>query len=339
MLLLTWWAAAAALGWTGTQPQLATSDGHTYLAFGQGTTITVLQSADGGVSFDAPAQITVHGTMALGMRRGPRIAASARAVVVTAVVGPRGGGADGDVVLYRSTDAGRTWSTPTTINDVAGSAREGLHGLASNARGVVVVTWLDLRQKGTRLYAAVSRDHGATWAADALVYASPSGTICECCHPSVDVGEDGQIAVMFRNSVDGHRDMYVARSTDAGSFGEAVKLGTGTWALEGCPMDGGDVLLGADGVVATWRREDGVFLTTGAGPEQRLGTGRDSVVGQAGRARDVAWSGAEGVVLSRDGNAAASIGAGRFPSLLSFARHTLIAWEDQGRVQVRAVPR
>jgi len=91
-------------GWTGTQPQLAASLGYTYLTFGQGSTITVLGSTDQGVTFGAPSEIQVAGKMALGMRRGPRIAASRDAVIVTAVVGARGGGADGDVVLYRSVD-------------------------------------------------------------------------------------------------------------------------------------------------------------------------------------------------------------------------------------------
>lgn len=330
---------AAALGWAGTQPQLAVSDGHTYLAFGHGSAITVLASTDTGVTFGTPSTIPVAGKMALGMRRGPRIAASRGAVVVTAIAGAKGGGADGDVVLYRSVDRGQTWSAATIINDVPGSAREGLHGLAANEEGLVVVTWLDLRQKGTRLYAAVSRDHGVTWAPDVLVYASPSGSVCECCHPSVDVSDEGEIVVMFRNSLEGNRDMYVAHSRDGRTFEPATKLGTGTWALQGCPMDGGAVVLSPEGVLATWRREDGVFLTTGSGSEQRLGTGRDSVVGSADTSRDVAWSGADGVVLWRPDGPLTTLGAGRFPSLISFAQHTLVAWEDQGRVHVRTVPR
>ena len=44
------------------------------------------------------------------------------------------------------------------MNDVSGAAREGMHGLGANASGLVVVAWLDLREKGTRVYAAVSRD-------------------------------------------------------------------------------------------------------------------------------------------------------------------------------------
>lgn len=338
MVVLTLFAAAT-LGWAGVQPQLTASGGHTYLAFGQGRTITVMRSPDEGVTFGTPSEITVSGTMALGMRRGPRIAASGGAVVVSAVVGERGGGADGDVVLYRSMDHGQSWGPATIINDVPGSAREGLHGMAANAKGLVVITWLDLREKGTRVYAAVSRDHGASWEADVLVYASPAGSVCECCHPSVDVDADGGVVVMFRNSVEGNRDMYVARARDGRTFEPAVKLGTGTWPLQGCPMDGGAVVLSPDGVVATWRREDGVFLTTGTVAEQRLGTGRDSAIGLKGTSADVAWSGADGVALWRRGGSTTILGAGRFPSLISFARHTLVAWEDQGRVHVRSVPR
>lgn len=337
MLILS--MLALALGWVGTQPQLAVAAGQTYLAFGHAGGITVLRSADEGVTFGEPSVIAVGGRMALGMHRGPRVAATSRAVVVTAIVGARGGGADGDVVLYRSEDGGQSWGAAVTINDVPGSAREGLHGLAANADGVMAVVWLDLRQHGTRLYAAVSRDHGATWAPDLLVYQSPSGSICECCHPSVAVDEDGGIAVMFRNSVEGSRDMYVARSPDGRAFDAAQKLGVGTWRLQACPMDGGDLDLSRDGLLAAWRREDGVFLSVGAEIEQRIGTGRDAVVGQTGASRDVAWSGADGVVLWRPTAAAIPIGPGRFASLLAFPGHTLVAWEHQGRVQVRTVPR
>lgn len=213
------------------------------------------------MTFGTPSEITVQRQDGARRASGPRIAASRGAVVVTAVVGERGGGAAGDVVLYRSVDQGQSWASPTIINDVPASAREGLHGVAANTEGLVVITWLDLRQKGTRVYVALSRDHGASWEPDLLVYASPSGSVCECCHPSVDVDDDGGIVVMFRNSVGGNRDMYVARSRDGRTFEPAVKLGTGTWPLQGCPMDGGAVLLSSDGVVTTWRREDGVCLT------------------------------------------------------------------------------
>ncbi len=241
MVGLALFLAATTIVFPGVQPQLAAVGNRLYLAFGQGNVISVVQSADGGETFGPPSQLLVPGKMSLGMRRGPRIAATNSAVLVAAVAGAEGGGADGDVLLFRSTDRGRTWARSVAINDVPGSAREGLHAMAASPSGLVVVAWLDLREKGTRVYAAVSRDHGATWTPDTLVYASPSGAVCECCHPSVAIGPGGRVAIMFRNNLDGHRDMYVAESKDGVTFSSARKLGTGSWTLNACPMDGGAV--------------------------------------------------------------------------------------------------
>jgi len=177
--------AAGVLSFAGTQPQLAATGDQVYLAVGAGNSISIARSDDRGATFAAPVALPAAGVLSLGRHRGPRIVATPEAVVVTAVAGVKGGGADGDLLAWRSTDRGRTWSTPVVVNDVAGSAREGLHGFAADRSGLLVLAWLDLRAKGTRLYAAVSHDHGATWSPDRLVYASPSGTICQCCHPSI----------------------------------------------------------------------------------------------------------------------------------------------------------
>ena len=332
-------AASASIVLTGVQPQLAAIGERVYLVFGLGDVISVIRSSDGGETFDKPSALPASRKLALGMRRGPRIAATNDAVLVAAVAGAKGGGADGDVLLYRSSDRGASWSTPVTINDVPGSAREGLHAIVASPTGLVVVAWLDLRDKGTRIYAAVSRDHGATWAPDALVYASPSGTVCECCHPSVAIGAAGRVAIMFRNSLAGNRDMYVAESNDGVTITPARKLGTGSWALDACPMDGGAVSFSADGVVSTWRREGDVFLTTDRMPERRLGAGRDPVVAHFQSRRDLAWSASDGVVLVRDDDAPLSLGRGRFPALVALRDKTVIAWEHDGQVLIRAIPR
>jgi hypothetical protein len=330
---------AASLVFAGVQPQLAAAGDQLYLVFGKGDAVSVARSTDAGTTFGEPVALPVRGRLALGMRRGPRIAATPRAVLVTAITGVRGGGADGDVQLFRSTDGGATWTPALVINDVPGAAREGLHAMAANEAGLVVVAWLDLRAEGTRVYTATSRDHGATWSPDVVAYQSPSGTVCECCHPSVAVDARGRIAVMFRNSLDGNRDMYVVRSSDGRTFSPAGRLGTESWSLNACPMDGGSVSLAGNGVVATWRRDDAVFLTTDAVPERKLATGRDPVIAVAGAHQDIAWAGAAGVELLRDGAAPLPLGAGRFPAVLAFDTRTVVAWEDKGSITVRSLPR
>ena len=102
-------ATSASIIFSGVQPQLAAIAERVYLVFGQGDLISVARSSDGGETFDKPSTLPGAGKLALGMRRGPRIAVTSDAVLVAAVAGAKGGGADGDVLLYRSTDRGTTW--------------------------------------------------------------------------------------------------------------------------------------------------------------------------------------------------------------------------------------
>lgn len=257
------------------EPQVAV-DGHgrIYVAFGVGNSIRCARSDDGGRSYTI-ATVGEAGVLALGMRRGPRLAATENSVVVTAIVGREGKGRDGDLLAWRSTDAGASWKGPARVNAVEGSAREGLQGMAAGPGGSVFCAWLDLREEGTLVYGSRSRDGGATWEPDKLVYRSPSGSVCQCCHPSVAFGPTGELGVMWRNIVDGDRDLYLARSADDGAtFGPAEKLGRGTWRLNACPMDGGAAALGPDGSVETvWMRENAVFAASPGGRERRLGRG------------------------------------------------------------------
>lgn len=331
-------AAAAALTLAGVQPQLASDGRAIYLTFARSNVIHVVRSDDGGTTFGTPVALPDAGRLAVGSHRGPRIAATDTTLLVSAISGQRGGGADGDVRVYRSTDGGRTWSAPAIVNDVPAAAREGLHAMAATRSGLVVLAWLDLREKGTRLYAAISRDHGGTWSPDTLVYASPSGSICECCHPSIAIGEEGGIAIMFRNSIGGNRDMYAAVSTDGRTFAAARKLGTGTWPLNACPMDGGAIGLTAAGPVATWRRATSIYLSTPDVPERELGSGRDATLHVTGDQIDVAWSTDKGLMLWRSGRAM-TIGEGRFPAILALPDRTIVAWEQSGQVRLQTVPR
>lgn len=265
-----------------------------------------------------------------------------RSIVITAVVGERGNGLDGDLMAWRSDDDGRTWSAGTRINDVPGAAREGMHGFASGGRGLLAAAWLDLRQQGTRIYTSTSNDGGRTWSANRLAYESPTGSVCQCCHPTVAIDAAGEVAVMFRNEIKPTdtaadapplRDMYVVRARRDGSFGSAVKLGTGSWPLAACPMDGGDFTFGDDGqLLSVWRRENGIFADTPGQPEERLGAGTNPVQAIAGHDIYRAWMEADGVVV-RDGRqrVIATVTGARFPVLLTLANNSvLLAYEHNG---------
>jgi hypothetical protein len=259
------------------QPQLAIdAKGTIHVVFGQKGAIHYCRSEDGGKTFKPSTTVASPLQIALGMRRGPRITASSDSVCITFIGGNEGKGRDGDVLSIRSVDKGNSWSQPVAINDIHGSGREGLHGMASGPGEMLCCVWLDLRSQQTEVMAATSTDGGSTWGKNNLVYRSPTGSVCECCHPSVCFDSEGSIYVLWRNALRGDRDMYYAKSIDGGAhFGQANKLSLEKWRLDACPMDGGSIAVSNDGeVTTTWRRRDTVFLTTNDRLEEvQLGVG------------------------------------------------------------------
>lgn len=274
------------------QPQAAVSDdGAIHVVWGCGDEVFHRKADPEGTSFGPPTTLSLAPVMSLGLRRGPRVAASHDAVCITAIGGPTGKGRDGDVWAVRTIDGGRSWSDPVRLNTSAGSAREGLHGMAAGPDGAMCCVWLDLRNSRTEIMAATSTNGGSTWGRDVLVYRSPEKSVCECCHPTVAYDAQGRIYVQWRNSLRGSRDMFFARSDDGGtSFNQAKKLGAGSWSLNACPMDGGAIGVFQGDIVSTWRRERTVYLSGGAdAPERAIGDGEQPWLATTANGPAVVW--------------------------------------------------
>jgi hypothetical protein len=314
------------------QPQLAATGDTVGVAFGAGKSVYVAISRDGGQSFSAPFSLPGPELLALGRHRGPRIAMIESAVAVSAITSGAG-----DLMAWHSKDGGRTWSAGVRINDVEGSAREGLHAMTAGGGGQFYAVWLDLRGEGTRLYGASSSDGGATWSKNVLVYESAGGTICECCHPSVAIDSGGEIHAMWRNALGGNRDMYLARSRDGGlTWSGAQKLGNRTWTLNACPMDGGGLALDPEGrAVTVWRREKAIYETRPGTPERQIGEGKDPAVVVTGRGVFVAWKGPAGILTRTPSNMEPVIldPSGAYVQLVARRDGSaLAAWECGGNI-------
>jgi hypothetical protein len=324
------------------QPQLAADGRLVAVTFGSGDAVYFASSADGGKSFSTPTVVSRSGKLSLGMHRGPRVAVTPQGIVVSAIVGEKGRGADGDIQSWRSTDGGRTWSAPMRVNDVSGSAREGLHAMAYGG-GVLFAAWLDLREKGTRIYGAASKDGGKSWSENRLVYESPSGSVCECCHPSVAVDGQGRVSVMFRNAVEGSRDLYLVRSSDGGqTFGKAEKLGKNTWKLNACPMDGGGVAFNSKGQpVTAWRREKEVYTAAPGEAEQPIGLGKDPAIAVGRRGTYFVWTAGTALQARVPGQSAPMelSPEGSTAQLLTLPDGSVLAgWERKGILEFRVLP-
>jgi hypothetical protein len=318
------------------QPQIALSEKLVGITFGSGNVVYFAGSKDGGQTFSSPAEVSRPGKLALGRHRGPRIAIAGNTIVVSAITGEKLGGIDGDLTAWRSTDGGRTWSAGVRVNDVPAAAREGLHAMAA-ADGIVFATWLDLRDKGTVLYGAVSRDGGATWSKNRVVYASGDGHICECCHPSALVS-GGKIYAMWRNWLSGSRDMWAAVSSDEGeTFQGARKLGAGTWPLKGCPMDGGGIAMDAGKLVSAWRREGSIFVAPVDGDEREIGKGKDPAIAAGRDGVFVVWSSSEGLRAALPGKPESAVldPLGAYAAVAGNGTAVAAAWESGGEIRVQ----
>lgn len=332
------------------QPQLAAAaDGRVWVVYGQlleaptappeaqkhkGHTppvrsgdVFVALSADGGATFAAPVKVAHVPKLMLGLRRGPRIAVNGPNLTVTVNAH--------ELLAFNSSDGGSTWSGPVVVNHVPTSAREGLHDLAAAPDGRLFVTWLDLRNGKMELWGAWSNDGGRTWGANERVYRSPDKSICECCHPSALFDAAGNLAVMWRNSIEGARDMWISvRARGAAEFGPATKLGEGSWKLNACPMDGGRIVaLGGGAFGAVWTRNGEVYFSRREGAETKLGQGKQPVAVLARDGRPlVVWQQGAGLVSS-EGNPGSTPTAraadARFPSVLTVPgdRGVLLAYE------------
>jgi hypothetical protein len=314
------------------QPQVAAGEGTVALVFGSGESIWLATSTDDGVHFGAPARVADLPKLLLGRHRGPRVAITGSVMLVSAIAST-----PGDLMVWRSTDSGRTWSPPRAVNDQPTSAREGLHALSADKAGHVALVWLDDRGgKGKKLYGAFSNDAGATWGPNVMLYESPSGSICECCHPSLAAMGDGRFAVMFRNSMDGNRDLYVIQVRDGLRVSGMERQGNSSWKLNACPMDGGGIAVRDGRFGSAFRREKDIYITESGKPERRVGTGQDVAFGANRHGWYAMWSTPGGgieMMLPNATEVTQVSKAGGFPVMVATpGGGMLAAWEEGGAI-------
>src|SRR5579862_4474975 len=71
----------------GREPQMAVNGSTIALTFGAGNSIYFSRSSDAGKTFSAPVKVAESAIIPLTRHRGPRIAFSGSAIVITAVTG------------------------------------------------------------------------------------------------------------------------------------------------------------------------------------------------------------------------------------------------------------
>lgn len=304
---------------------------HLHLVYGTGDSIMYSMSSDLGKNFSAPSLIAVLPTVYSFATRGPQVAATTTGILVTAST------SKGNIYAYRKATGGN-WTRVGKVNDLDATAKEGLMALSADGDRVFAV-WLDLREnKRNKIYGSRSIDAGKTWSKNRLVYASPDTTVCECCKPSVVVrGEN--VNVMFRNWYQGNRDLYLIGSSDGGaSFGQAQKLGTGSWKLNGCPMDGGGLAVNSDGTIQTvWKREKNIYAAMPGKAEKLIGQGRGCTIETLNGKNIYAWVENAVVVYINSLGEKKILGPGQQPVLKALNNGKAVCVWENGKQIYRSV--
>ena len=302
-------------------------DNNLHVVYGIGDSIMYTYSSDNAQSFSAPSLISILPDAFSFAMRGPQIAATENGIVVTACTSP------GNIFsFYKAKDS--NWSPANKINDVDTIAKEGFTALSADGEKAFAV-WLDLRgNKKNKIYGAASGDGGKTWSANKMIYTSPDTTVCECCKPSVVV-KGNNVFVMFRNWLNGNRDMYVIKSSDGGaSFGEAQKLGKGNWKLNGCPMDGGGLAINVNGEIQTvWRRDGKIYAAVPGMPEKEIGEGKGCTIATVNNDDIYAWVEKGAVVMINRQRQKKILGKGTGPLLQTVNNErALCVWENDKQI-------
>ena len=308
----------------GRQPQLTvTPRGMIIVVFARDNSIYWVQSTDEGGSFSAPLKIADVDGLMVGMRRGPRIAATDKRIVVSAP--------SKDLFSFVSEDIGKTWSPPIRVNDKTGAASEGLQNITALPDGSFYEVWLDSRNRGAQIQGSRLEPETKRWSKNVEIYESPDKTVCECCHPSVASDGKSKLVVMWRNWLGGNRDFYVAESTDRGDrFSPAIKIGTRNWPLKACPMDGGGIIAASGvGTFAIWRRQNEIILTTPTLPEMTLGNGAQPVLARVNGQTLTVWQARAALVIKEIDKRETQRVPGEYPALVASpdGKHAYLVWE------------
>lgn len=318
----------------GKQPQVSVDNAGTVrVVYGLEDKIFCVVSIDHAQTFGTPVLVAEVPGMHLGMGRGPQLISSVNCSVITAI------DKAGNIHWFKQNKSAVKWQPMGILNDVKGSAPEGMMAIGADKNDNFYAVWLDIRSgKHNQICFSSMSAKSGKWRANRLIYQSPDMHVCECCKPSIAV-TGNTVAVMFRNWLNGSRDLYTLKSTDAGkTFAPAQKMGLDTWKLNGCPMDGGAIGLNSSNQIQTvWQRKGNIYFAQGADPEVYIGKGRAcSIVSGSTKAIITYQNNDTLKLVTMPGKTSAVIGRGNFvQSVLLKDNHSIFVWEQGEQVNYK----
>jgi hypothetical protein len=250
-------------------------NGDLYVAwYANAADIYFARSTDRGTTFTAPIKVSEQVTSNIYtslLQRTPRFVVDTKGVIHMVWTEERTN-SQSDIWYVRSTDRGQTWTSPVSIMDPDDSSKypQDFCNIACDSADHLYVAYLDFRgvvrgvEEYAQLHLTKSRDGGRNWTSPVIAnkFRNTLGGTCECCKLDIAVTEKNVVHIAFRSNIANERDIWLARSRDAGAtFDSTIHIQSGTWTIGGCPTTGPSIALDAkDNLYFAWRdsRDDSV---------------------------------------------------------------------------------
>lgn len=255
------------------RPALAISatvdaQGRIWLARVEKQTVLVSHSVDEGQHFSVPVAVNAQpeNIGAEGENR-PKIVVTRNGTLHLTWTQLLSTPYTGEIRYARSTDDGKTFSTPITINDDQRLTSHRFESLVSDGGDRLAIAWLDGRDRdaakgkgdkfaGVSVYVARSDNNGASFQANRKL----ADHTCECCRTALAWTAAGPVA-LWRNVYGTNTRDFALAHLDSG---KPQRLADDEWSIDACPHHGGGIATGGDGTLhAVWytqgRNRQGLF--------------------------------------------------------------------------------
>lgn len=158
----------------------------------------------------------------------------------------------GNIRFSRSTDGGKSFSEPATVNDDRQEIGHSFNVMKMSANGELALIWVDSRDRvaaekaakgytGGSIYYVLSPDRGASFSPNVKL----ADHSCECCRIGLDFSPDGGAVAQWRHVFGTNtRDFAMAQLAPAAKF---MRVSVDGWEIDACPHQGGDLSIDETG--------------------------------------------------------------------------------------------
>jgi hypothetical protein len=244
-----------------------------WIVWSNGEHAYVQSSVDKGQTFSAAVQVNENPEkIAADGESRPKIQTDAQGRIYLTWVQSLDDKRSSYIRFSRSTDGGKHFSAPVTVNDNLEIIRHRFDSLAVGQKGEVFIAWLDARHteaakkagqefSGLSLYYAWSKDGGEHFYPNKKI---ADGT-CECCRVASVISKDNLPVVAWRHIFSGGiRDHALVKFQDWDTPGSLTHLGQENWKIDACPHHGPGLAVAEDGTYhAVWfshaEKKQGLF--------------------------------------------------------------------------------